>query len=349
MNADKFGLGFPVLLVAMSASRACAGRVARIDNRQRDPGHQGFVGKKGSELGERPRMVLSSLPFSDNHCVSNVCQVFDGNSFSLGNGFFDNAFGNGVVGNGCEPSFPPTQPFQEFSTPSCAFGLNGTSDSLIVLPNGIQRIGRVIRSVRERGNVVDPEVDPDKLFHIVDLRIGNLDCLKQVKLPLLRDKIRFPFDIGKVFGIVTDKGNRKAASGRPERCHRPFVGKDPAIVGNGSERLESMQGFLACLVGLADFSKTPDEHLGRKDAFRFEIMVKGLMQFEMIENLLCKGKFRDPIAGMVCLFHRFKKTLALFFRRKKFDLQGQFHKEIMFQIFEFVNPSLKGEAHSSPA
>lgn len=88
LDTHEFGLGLPVLPVDASATGTGAGRISWIDNNQGNAVHQGLVGKELAKLKERPGMVSSSLGFPDNHRVSDVCQILDGDSFSLRSGFF---------------------------------------------------------------------------------------------------------------------------------------------------------------------------------------------------------------------------------------------------------------------
>ena len=332
MDALKIGLSLPVLLVDASATGTGAGCIVGIDDDQRNTTQDGFVGKKLPQLIKGPRMVFAPLGSSDFHRFSNPGQILNGDPFSLRNRFFHNAFCNGVVDDCRKPPFPSTEPFQELSAPPCAFGLNGTAGSLVLLSNGIQRVGRKICPVRECGDVVDSEIHPDKVFHIFNIGIRNFDRLKQIKLSFPCDKIRFSLDVRKIFGVMTSERNSETTSDRPNGGLRALVGKNSTVIGNGSQWPEYVKSLFVRFIGLGDFSETSDEHLGRQNVLSLESVIKSLVQLEVIEYFLFKGKLRDSMTGKIRLFDRFEKNVGLFFRRKKFDLQCQLHKNIYTSI-----------------
>jgi hypothetical protein len=96
-HTQKLGLGFPVALGDMAASRTLPAGIAWIDNRNRDACALGLVHDEGPKLGEAPIVQTVPLLFLGLNLSSDMRQIFQRDSetgaFSSG----DDAFGNAMV------------------------------------------------------------------------------------------------------------------------------------------------------------------------------------------------------------------------------------------------------------
>jgi len=305
----------------MVAARTRLGSVCRFNDNEIDPMQFGFVLQKRSQLTERPtpqfcpeRLVapLGRKPDMGQILDSDSCVPFFGRK--------DDPFCNGVVDDSCRGPFPAFEPFQKFGAVPFtrvrftlrAFALNGRTNLLSLFSVLVDPIRSMLIAVGRNDNIGDAEVHADKLFHVLDVFIGNIDGLKKIKLSLFVDQIRLSFDVREIFRVMANKRHLQSPAEGPDRYEGSGVGQNPAVVSDGTERPEAALGFPVQFIRIRYSAYAAYKHLCGKVIRGLEIVITKTVNFELIENFMLPCDFRDRIANGVCFFDGIKKQSGLF-------------------------------------
>src|SRR3990167_1058797 len=329
------------------ASLAC---VMRVNHYKRNTCKFSFVFKERPKLTKRPRMVPPSLYLSDFCSFPNMSQIFNSNPLAFRFSLFNNLLTNGMVGNGGKSLFSALKPFQKFSTSFRAFGLNGASHFKSLISNFIQIVRTKICSIGESCNAGYSKIHTYKFLNILNIIFRDFYGLEKIKLSFLCNKVCLPFDIRKIFRVMTDEGNFQPAIYRPDGDKGFFIGKDTRVVGDCSEWLKCSLSFLIKFIGIYNLTDTTNKYLCGKPSSFFQRMVNKVVGFKLIKNLLFPYCIRNLITGNIGFSKSCQKRLSLFIIRQKFYLQSKFHGVTIHHIFENVKQNLlrKEAGNSSP-
>ena len=323
------GLRLPIGFITRPANGAGPGGIPWIDKNHRNTLHKGFVCDKTSQLIERPFSESFPLALSNSYPLPDSLEVFKGKgsmgAFCLGN----NAFGNNVVCIALE-SFFTARKFLEMPLGrlrSCL--LERLFQSRDLLSDRIDSLSRKRFSVgvcRERDN---SQIDPQKSLGIDGGSVRNIDHDVQEELPFEEDQIRLTAHLVPVKGSVMakNKGNLDSSLEGGKRCSGQVPErKRPFVIFHSGIFLEKMPVFPVRLVTVGDLGNRPDNGLGRQDLKRFpHLDIEKVMEVVGIEHFRLEGFFGNPVAHLVELFHRLKKSLGLFIRWCQFGFQCDFH------------------------
>ncbi|MDN5292549.1 MAG: hypothetical protein PWQ06_2788 [Anaerophaga sp.] len=97
--------------------------------------------------------------------------------------------------------------------------------------------------------------------------------------------------------------------------------------------MKSAFSFLIQLISISNFSYLSYKHLGRKIERSLIGMIRSVMEFKIIENLLLPRHIRNGIANSISFLHRIEKQVSLFIGRQKFYFQCEFHDTNIQIIF----------------
>lgn len=305
----------------MVAARARLGSVCRFNDNEIDPMQFGFVFQKRSQLTERPTAQFRPERFvAPLGRKPDMGKVFNRDSFVPLFNRKDDSLCNGVVDDRCRGPFPAFKPFQKFGAVSFtrvrftlrAFALNGCTNLLSLFTVLVDPIRSMLIAVGRNDNIGDAEVHADKLFHVLDVFIGNIDGLKKIKLPLFVEQIRLSFDVREVFRIMTNKGHLQSPAECPNRHEGSGVGQNPAVVSDGTERPEAALGFPVQFIRICHSAYATYKHLCGEIKRGLEIVITKTVDFELIENFMLPCDFRNRVANDVGLFDGIKKQSGLF-------------------------------------
>lgn len=202
-----------------------------------------------------------------------------------------------------------------------------------------------------------------KGFYISNIFFGDFNGLKQVKLPLLVNQIRFPFYVRKVVSVMANKRDFNSAANSPKRNNIiRLVGHYPTVVTNASKWSKFSFSFPIKFVRICNFCNTTYKNLRRKSERSLVAMIYFVMQFKVIENTFFPSHIRYGITNSISFLHRFEKQVSLFISRQKFYFQCQLHilyirtkiqksflyRKIFLNLFNFkgVSVSLTSHPHS---
>ena len=337
----QFAVSITDMLTCIASFRGVSGR----NSNETDSCKSRFIFQKGSELIETPGVVLSSLRFPDFRSIVNAGQVFYSNAFVLPYSHAHNLFCNSVIYVGGKSRFSAFKPFQKFSAAFCAFALNRFSNLKSFVSYFIKLFRTEKSSVRKSGYIGYSEIHADKFFNVFNIDFRNVYRLKQIELVFFVHQVCLTFDIWKVFGIVAHERHSFSSCNSPDGNGRFFVGEYSGVISDASNEIENSFLFPVKFIGIGNFTDTAYNYLSRKIKSVFDKSVCDVVNFELIENVILPGYAGDIVAGFITLFESLKQQLCLFFRRKEFHFQRQFHGSIIVHMFEKVK---KGEAIPLP-
>lgn len=326
----------------MMATGTSLRSVSRFNDNKINAMQSGFILKKGTQLAERPAAEFSpELLVPSFGREPNVSQVLDSDPLVFGFRRKNNPLCDSVVNDCRRSSFFALKPFRQSSTvPPCGsfrsvcLCLNRTTNPLPLLTVLIESIGGMFDPVRSDDNVCKPEVNTYKLFNIFNFPVWNIDSLEKVKLSLVVNQIRFPFDVWDIFRVVANKRNFQPSSDSPDGYGKVFIGENTTVISDSPDGSERPLSFLIQLIGIRYFAYAAHEHLSGKIKGGLESVVAKIMDFELIKNFVFPCNVGNGITNSVCFFHRLKKQTRLFLGRQKFYFQCQFHKANIIQTFE---------------
>lgn len=308
-------------------------RISRVNNNEFNPCSFGFVFEKGPQLSKSPRVMPSPLRLPDSGSSSDMGQVLYGDPFSFGHGQINDFFADSVIDDSGMSVLAPFKPFQKLLASFCAFALTTSTHLKLLVSYFIQVFRPEACSVGKSCDVHDTKINADKVFYVFDIIFGNFDCLKQIPLAFLGNKIGFAFNIRKISWVMANKRYFQPACNGPNRHRIRPIGKNPAIISDASERLKCSFGFPVELIGINNLGYTSDNHLSGKVEIVPHCPVNKAMEFEPVESHVGPCSFGNLITCAVRLFKGIQKRVRLFVGRQKLYLQRQFHG------FNYIHPA----------
>lgn len=315
------------------------------DNEQLYTFELSLVGQELTKLVKAPTVQFCFQCFTLWFCcLTDIAQIFNGNSPVFTYCFFYNLLCYVVVVYGNEPSLSTTKPFQEFFSSLRAFALNAGSYFRILIANLFKLVGVEISTIRQGAYVNLSKVTTDKLFNIFYIILHYINRLKQVKLPFAVNQISFAFDVRKIVRIMADKGHFEPATNRPDGNNVVgFVGQDATVIRDRAKWFESSFNLPIQLVGISHFRYAPYDYLTAQLRSTLNGMVAGIMQLKLLKGFLLPSYVGNKITSLVRLFNRLKQTFSLFIGGQQLYFQREFHnaKIQLFQVQENILFTLK--------
>ncbi len=337
-NTGERFLGFPVLFIHTAEFRTGPGRIPGIDDMEFDAFHQGLAGHKGAELTEGPVVQPASLAFPGRNLFPDAGEIFDGHSGSSAFGLGNKLFGDVVVDPRLKTMLLPGGFFQSPLGRLRLFLLKALSSFLIPDPFVFDRSAGENLPIGIGGDVDDAEIDSRNLFRKLRLLLRNVaDKIEEPFFAVLAvDEIDFPFPEPEIFPLMlsADEGDLHAARKRPNAGLIPFLeGKDPVVVGLGRSFAKNMDGGSIRPIGIGNFRKAPDNHLGGKRRRSSCLTVFRLVEGKLAEGLRFEGKPGQFIAKIIARFQSLEENLRLIFRRFQFEIERYFHSH--YSVLEY--------------
>ncbi len=316
--------------------------------------HPGLVFDEGPKLSERPFSELIPLARSNRCPVTDARKILEGHSLSGAFGLQNQFPGNDMVRIVFESMFPSGNFFETTLCALCSFLLKPLFVGGSFLSYFLDGFSGKRFSIGIGRKIFDAKVYAKKFLGIPDGFFRNLDRLKKIEFPLVRDQIGFALDVGKPIRAMADEGNGLSPFDCPQRNRIFFEGENPGIVSQSSPWKKCSLDFFPGLVGIRHLGDAPDDHLSGQRRRILQVVIDKFVNPELIERLFFPRRFGNPVAGGVRFPERLQKYRRLLFGRKKFDLQGQLHGKSLFQIFESVNrkesvflPAVNGEGSNA--
>ena len=305
-----------------------------FNDNQLNTGKSAFVCQESTELSEIPSVELapeSLVPTLSS--LTDMTKVFDSETdtsvLCLGN----NLFGNSVVDDRCSGLFSPAKPFQESLATSCAFGLNGATNSQSLFPILIQGIRRIDLSFGSTNDVCDTEVETDDVIRNIYFRFGYINSLIQEELAFLEYKVGFSLEVWDICFVVADERNLLATANCPYGSFLSFIGKDSCIVADAAVSSELPFLFLVQLIRIGNFADTSDNHLCGEIELLANVVITKMMDFVLAESLVLPSYIGNVGTSLVCFLYRLEKKQPLLVTRENLYFQDQFHTANVLRLF----------------
>lgn len=346
ITMEMFAVTFTDMIADITGLRG----VGWVNGDKPDTSTLALVLKKRAELSERPRVCLTSGVFTFLLLVNskaNISKIFNGDTLMLRLSLLYKLFAYGVISNGNKPAFTPFEPFQQPVTVACAFGLNGSSRSIVSIsyPLNFGRRGEFV--VGSGNDVRDAHVHSDKLINRFLILLGDVYGLKKEKLALTENQVRLTFGKLHKFRAIAGVGNSLTTS--KERDGYLTVGcvrKNPAIIGYRAKFPKLSHLLLVKLVSICNLAYRSNDKLRRKVVSFLDRVIRFLMEVELLKRVTLPCNLRNRITRLVEYAHRLFECIRLSVSRKQFYLKGKFHtvklENIQFvQLFEMYKLSTK--------
>lgn len=322
-------LRFTVAFIDEAAGGACPARIARINQRNRNPVSLGFVFDKTSELTERPAMQGCSLIAASSCPNTKALQILKGNSTLGVFGSFDNLLADYMVYVGSKTLLLSRQ-LLKFT--SCAIGspfLQRLAKAAMAMSNRLDRLALVDRRVAINGDVRDAKIDAEKVIRIDLRRFFNIAKLMQVKLAFAVHEIAFAAQPGQKRKLLLSANKRHFLSSveSPDAEHAllDFVRNQPVVKRERCEGLKNVQRLTIQFVAIGDLGEDAHRNI-RADLKPFaDRKVSQFVQRKLAEDFFVPCNAAHVIAGGVSRFKRCLQRGMLFAGWLQFKLGNQFH------------------------
>lgn len=195
------------------------------------------------------------------------------------------------------------------------------------------------------------KIHTDKFLDVINILFRNINGLEKVEFLFLVNQIRFAFNIRQIIRIVADKLNLLPTSNTPQRNNViRLIGHYPTVIGNTPKMSESTFVFLVKFVGIGNLCNRTYQALGRKFKRCLVMVVNFMMELKIVKYTFRPSNFRNSITNSICSLDSLKEQIRLFFIRKKFDFQRQFHNTKLVQFSDIRKYFLtKGVTASPPS
>lgn len=307
--------------------------MSRINEHHEYPSQPCFVLYKVSELGKRPRVLLSPLASMNRDSRTDALKVFQGNTPSSVFSLRNNTLTDNMIDMSGKISLFARAVFQKALRCLRVFGLKFSSELGMALPQSVKLTSRIDLPIGVGGDIHNTEVNAKKLRGLLSWGFLYLANLVKIKIPIAVHKVSLPKKMLKKneMAITSNEWQSKSATYCPNR--NGFVyqlpGEDTLIVSNAPVRVKSPPNTLVNLVGICHLCQDSYHDLSGKVEAVANIIVKQVMQVVLTKGFCFPGMVADMVGSIVCAFQRFQQRLVLFFSRGQFDLRYQFHRYII--------------------
>ena len=305
----------------MSALKALAGRIARIDNDDRHAFPFGFVFDKVSQLRKSPRMENAPHVSPNRGPRANVLKILQYDSPVRVFRERDDLLADSMIRVFAEASLLARKLLQPTFTRFRSFLLQPFSQPFVAMPHAFDVSARVTPSVRICQDVDDAEITAQKIFHLFRVGIVYVAGCRQVKRLLMRNQVGFALLRAKQFLLLlpADKVNLQASAGRPDGNQILFdvPSEQAQIIGNRAVQPKHPFDFRIERIGLRNLGDAAHNALRiqlRKP--RSCCLIHQLVKLELRKDLRLPRLFRQPITAAIRfpqgVIERSKRTFASF-------------------------------------
>lgn len=314
------------------AGRTGPGRIARVNQQNRDAGSFGFVADQLSQLVERPVAVPASLR-ATNRSLADTAQIFESDCPASVLRLLDKPLADRVIGMLLKTCLLPGQLLEFASGRPGLFLLESATAMLKNAPISLNVCPAEIPAIRIGGEIDNPQIHPENSLHLHRPGCFYVTGNEQIKLPFDVTQVTLPALTPQHFQLPRPgrEADPLTTVYRPDRDFLPFqmVRKNAAVKGNRSMGLEPAPGFAVHLVSICHFGDATHNDLRRQLKQAPCVSVGQFVQSELAKGFVVPRLITDVVADSIRPFKRFAQCIRLFRRRKEFDLRSQFHNRIV--------------------
>jgi hypothetical protein len=322
-----------VTLINTTAYRAGSGRVSWVNEFDENSHQPSLVLDKLAELVKRPGVLLPPLAFANRDAVSDMCQVFQGNTSTAVFGLRNNTLGYNVIDMGSKASFLFGTFLEKPLRRLRIFGLKFGAKFGMALSQPVDLSPRVNLPIGIGSDINDAKVNSKKLGRVACWRFLNLTGLKQVEAAILINQVGFSTEKPKQLQLTRpgDKRYLQATIKRPDgnKLVGCLPGENTLVVSDAPLPVESPLDAPVKLIGIRHLCQNPDHDLSGKVEAAPKVVIKQVVQVILTKGLCFPSTLADIVGSIIHSLKRFQQRLVLLFSQCQFNLSYQFHKSII--------------------
>lgn len=326
---EENGLGFAILLGAISTCGAGTRGISGVNKVDRNTGKHGLIFNKLSQLGKGPGMERCALRLSSPRPRADALQIFQGNGTLRAFGFRNDFLGENVIHMPGKPAFLTGKLLKSSPGSLRSLLLELLAKMSVTVADILNCLAGVDFSIAIGSDVGHAKVDSQDAFNVNWRGRFNLAGSKQIPLAIQVNEVTLPLAGLKELPLPLAANERNFPSpvDSPDGDKALFSApsEDSVIIGNRPMISEGPLDFPVQLVGVHHLNDAMDGNLGREVKLFSHFPVKKLLEFVLPEGLGIPGYLRDVVASCVGPLHGFKEGLGLRWVGLKFYLGYQFH------------------------
>ena len=324
----KTGLGFAISFVDMSARRALARGVTRINILDNNAFPLRFVFNKRLKLEERPTAVFGSIGFPNRRPFTDLLEILKLDSAPGVFGFLDELFRNNVVLISPESRFVAPDTLQVATGRPRPTGLQGFSEFVVTAAGIFNRFAGERFAVRITGDLNNAKVNPDKSVRVHRRSGRSFNHQQQIEHPVNQNQIGLSMPTAHLKALVIahlHRNGQPTLQGQDTGRFQALEAQNPLIVNNRSGRLEKALFRFVALVGFNDLGNGANRQLCRQTKLLPNGVIHLFLQNKLGRALFPKGYFGNEVTRLVKSPHRLPQGSVLDVIREQLDLQYGFH------------------------
>lgn len=289
---------------------------------------------------ERPAMQGCSLAASGPYPVANALQIFQGYSACGALRSINKLLADLVVDMFGKASLFAGELFKATTTSLRTFGLQLFAQAPMAKAYILDLTTAMHLAITIDGNVSNPQINAKKIIGIVLVRLCNIASLIKIELAIAVNQICLTLAIRQQLALMvtTDERHCLPTIKRPERKRvTAFPGKNPVVIGNATQRLESAFGLAIKLVAIRHFGNNTNGHLSRQAKPLADGIVSGMVQVKLPKRLRFPSKITQVISCGIRSFQCLLQAFRLCFRGLQFDLRYQFQLDRLLILYVLLN------------
>lgn len=342
MRADftgKLGLALAIRFFTVTAGRAGARSITRVNSDYLHACNGGFVLDKAPELPESPIRLFCSLALSNRSPLANVRKFFNRYRSIRALSLQNNLFRDAVVFVGLVAALSAAH-LAEFAVSRASTDLLYSGSAFAVTSALVlYALARVAQAVAISRNLSDAEVNAKRILNLFGSWFQDFADGKQKEIALVIHKVGLALSGFKqlLLSLAADVRNLLTTAHRPDGDELLFSApcQNPIVKRECAKRLEIAASVGVQLVGVRNFGNRSDHNLSRQIKAFSNVGISQLVQVVLLECLSVPSNHADSVTSGVGFLKRSLESLSLFFRRIQFDLCYQLHDLNLTQVFKY--------------
>lgn len=351
-DAQEPGLGLPILLGDVPAGEAFSGGIPGVDQEDRHPGQDRFVGDKGAELEEGPGMEASALRGATSRdSIADSAQVLERDPTLGAFGLRNEALGDAVVCISAEPGLLSREFLKMLFGALRPASLERLAEGGVASPDEIDLLPRVDLSVGVGEEIHDPRVPAEGAVRVNGSPVGNIDRDEEEELASAVEEVSLPFDPFEPLAVVgadEDREDEPAREGEQAQSIEGAKVVEALVVGHSAQGTEAGPLRLIPLIDLTDLGDDPHRHLGAKAEALSESPVVLLLEPELVGGLCLEGLSRQPITSLIDPLDGLEELFFLLGSADQLDHRDQLHTHSMKLSMGSVKAARQSETRLLP-
>lgn len=287
------------MLGNIAANRTHLRCIGRIDKYNRDASKSGFVKYLLSQVVKRPATLIASSPYP----FTDILEVFKSDAAS---GAFRNLYkllADLVIYVVGKAFLFAGKLFGSAPGRFCAFLLQSPALSAPAFPDRINFTSCELFSIGRCGDIGNAQINTKIFLDIIRFWFVNIASCEKIEDTVNQNQVAFaPLRFEQVNLPLSGKEWNCLSSLNCPDAHSllvDFPGQNTLVVSKAAGRSKNALDFLVQLIGVSNFSDSPDSHLCGKNVARANISVNNVVNIKLLESLSFPGLPANIVAGSI--------------------------------------------------